>query len=158
MPVACPQPLENSQLANPAHRHYASITKQCQCPLCSALTINPARPQTCNFGSAVLLAPCSWLQTRLFASTVPVDHPQGLPYHSLPHAAEAKADPALKRFTHDLCAGIISQIELADMTAGTRVSQNTAKAVVGTEPDYPASLVLLPTHSGIQLCVPGWAC
>lgn len=35
------------------------------------------------------------------------DHFWGLSYHSLPHAAEAKADQALERFTDSLHAGII---------------------------------------------------
>lgn len=41
------------------------------------------------------------------ASGVFFDHVWGLSYHSLPHAAEAKADQALKRFTDNLHAGII---------------------------------------------------
>lgn len=49
--------------------HYIFITKQCEFPpfpLCSGSFVssnNPACPQTCCFGSAVLLAPCSLLQT-----------------------------------------------------------------------------------------------
>lgn len=46
-----------------------------------------------------------------------------------------------------------SQTELADMTAGTRVSQHS-KGCLGTQPDYPASLVLLPSDSlrGTAVC------
>ena len=70
MPVVCPQPPENSQLANPAALLIATAfpsptgaNSLCALARLSALTINPARPQTYDSGSAVLLVPCSLLQT-----------------------------------------------------------------------------------------------
>lgn len=55
----------------------------------------------------LLLAHCYKHCAGLFASTAPSDDHQGFSYHSLPHAAEAKADPELKRFTNNLYAGSI---------------------------------------------------